>query len=104
MLVKLIIVTSMALPLFSQVSPEGIAVHAQTALEAERKNDFARAVHEYELLVQALPRNAAMRSNLGVALYFNHQLTHALAVFKKAMALDPSLLAPHLFSGLAFYR
>jgi tetratricopeptide (TPR) repeat protein len=49
-------------------------------------------------------QNAETRSNLGVALYFNHQLMHALAVFKKAMALDPSLLAPHLFSGLAFYR
>ena len=45
-----------------------------------------------------------MQSNLGVALYFNHELTQALKVFRTAINLNAGLVAPHLFSGLARYR
>jgi tetratricopeptide (TPR) repeat protein len=45
-----------------------------------------------------------MQSNLGVALYFNHQWQQAIVALRKAMTLSPNLLAPHLFSGLAWYQ
>lgn len=104
MLAKVVIFASIALPVSAQSIPEQIAAHAQAAQAAERQNDFQTAVRQYEYVAGQLPRNAEMRSNLGVALYFNHDLARAIKVFGKAIALDPKLLAPHLFSGLALYR
>lgn len=102
---RLVLVAGMAVPLLGQtLSQEQIAAHAQAAQDAERQNDFATAVREYQQVVKALPGNAEMLSNLGVALYFDHQLPQAIAVFRKAMTLHPALLAPHLFSGLAWQR
>lgn len=102
--VKLILAVGMASPLLAQTASKQIAAHAQAAQEAERRNDFPVAVHEYEYLVHQLPRSPEMQSNLGVALYFNHEWARAIEVFKKASALSPDLLAPHLFSGLAWYQ
>ena len=101
---KLMVLASMALPMYSQTAPDPIAAHFHSAKEAEKRNDFPAAVREYEYLVSALPRNAGMQSNLGVALYFDHELTRSLKVFQRAISLDPKLLAPHLFSGLAWYH
>src|SRR5882757_6248204 len=98
---KFVLAASMALPLAAQTVSNDMASHAQAAQEAEQRGDFSSAVHEYEYLTRQLPRNAEMQSNLGVALYFDHQWERATAVFRKAMTLNPNLLAPHLFSGLA---
>ena len=81
-----------------------MASHAQAAQEAEQRGDFPSAVHEYEVLTHELPRNAEIASNLGVALYFNHQWESAIAAFRKSISLNATLLAPHLFSGLAWYQ
>lgn len=101
---RLVLAVGMASPLFAQTGSEQIAAHAQSAQAAEQRNDFATAVHEYEYLTRQLPRSAEMQSNLGVALYFNHEWTRAIGVFRKASALNQNLLAPHLFSGLAWYQ
>jgi tetratricopeptide (TPR) repeat protein len=104
MLARLFLAASMAIPLLGQTNSEQIAQRAKAAQEAERRNDFATAIKQYEALVSLLPESAEVRSNLGVALYFDHQLTRAIALFQKAIALNPNLLSPHLFSGLALYR
>lgn len=102
---RLVLVAGMAVSLLGQtISDEQIAAHAQAAQDAERKNDFATAVREFRQVVKAMPESAEMQSNLGVALYFDHQLPEAITVFRKAIALKPDLLAPHLFSGLAWQR
>ncbi|PYY05414.1 MAG: hypothetical protein DMG69_26855 [Acidobacteria bacterium] len=106
MLAKLFAFFSIALPLLlcAQPSPHEIAAHAKAAQAAEQRNDFSTAVHEYEFVAKALPQNAEMQSNLGVALYFNHDLKQAIRIFRRATAMNPSLLAPHLFAGLSSYR
>lgn len=101
---RLAIVASAALALYAQAVPDDVATHAQAAQEAERRNDFRAAVREYEYVVSKLPQSAEMQSNLGVALYFDHELMRAITVFRRAITLNPNLIAPHLFSGLAFYR
>jgi tetratricopeptide (TPR) repeat protein len=104
MLAKLIVFASIALTLQAQTDLEQMAARSRAAQEAERQNDFPRAVRNYQYLVKRLPRSAEMESDLGVALYFDHQLNPAIAAFRKAIALNPNLLAPYLFSGLAWYR
>jgi tetratricopeptide (TPR) repeat protein len=101
---KWILAASMTLPLAAQTPSQAMASHAEAAQAAEKRGDFLTAAHEYEYLAHQLPRSAEMQSNLGVALYFNHQWERAIAVFQKAIALNPNLLAPHLFSGLAWYQ
>lgn len=106
MLAKLVLFAGMAFPLLltaQQLTPE-MASHARQAQEAEQRNDFSTAAHEYRLLTQMLPNSAQVQSNLGVALYFNHELRPALAAFHKAIVIDPKLMAPHLFSGLAWFQ
>ncbi|MBS1841577.1 MAG: tetratricopeptide repeat protein, partial [Acidobacteria bacterium] len=88
----------------SQTVTDEITQHAQAAREAQRRDDFPAAVREYEAVVRLLPQNAEMLSNLGMALYFNHDLTRAVVVLRKAASLNANLVAPHLFSGLAWYR
>lgn len=106
MLAKLVLFASVAIPLFlsAQAVTPDMESHARLAQDAERRNDFPTAVHEYRILAQMLPNSAQVQSNLGVALYFDHELRPAVAAFHKAMVLDPSLMAPHLFSGLAWYQ
>lgn len=104
MLAKLAVLVSMAVPLLAQTAPGTPAAHAQAAIEAERRNDFSTAVREYQKVVASLPRSAEMQSNLGVALYFDRNLPSAIQVFRTAIRLNPTLFAPHLFSGLALFR
>ncbi|HEU5341000.1 tetratricopeptide repeat protein [Edaphobacter sp.] len=104
MLAKLIILMSMALPLFGQAVSGDAAQRAQAARLAESRNDFPTAVREYEALAKLMPHNAEVQSNLGVALYFNHDMTGAAAASQRAIVLNPNLFAPHLFFGLAQYH
>jgi tetratricopeptide (TPR) repeat protein len=101
---KFVLAASMTLPSAAQTASSDMASHAQAAQAAEQRGDFSTAVHQYEYLTHQLPRNAEIQSNLGVALYFDHQWERAIPVFRKAIALNPNLLAPHLFSGLAWYQ
>lgn len=106
MLAKLMLLASMAFPLFlqAQTTMSSMEAHAQAARAAEKKDDFPVAVREYRTLAKMLPENAEVESNLGVALYFDHELRPAVAVLRKAIAINPSLVAPHLFSGLALVQ
>ena len=85
----------------AQEVDQQLALHQQRAREAEAKQDFAGAVREYRALLQAFPDNVELESNLGVALYFNHDFVQAADVMRRAITRKPTLYAPHLFLGLA---
>ncbi len=85
----------------AQSGDEELAVHQKWAREAEAKQDFDTAVREYQVLVRAVPNNPELESNLGVALYFNHEFKEAAVVLKRAETREPGLYSPHLFLGLA---
>jgi tetratricopeptide (TPR) repeat protein len=99
-----IILAGMVLPSHEQVAAQEIEAHLQAAREAEARQDFASAARSFELVVKLAPKNAELQNNLGIALYFNHQLPSAIAAFNRAIALDRKLFPPHLFSGLAWYH
>lgn len=87
--------------LWAQRSEADLALHQQRAQKAEERQDFETAIQEYKILVRAVPNNAELESNLGVALYFNKDYPDAEASLRRAIAHKPSLYAPHLFLGLA---
>jgi tetratricopeptide (TPR) repeat protein len=78
-----------------------LALHQQRAREAEAKQDFSMAVREYSAIVKAIPNNAELESNLGVALYFNHEFKEAAEMLRRAQTQKPALFTPYLFRGLA---
>jgi tetratricopeptide (TPR) repeat protein len=84
-----------------QDDDEQLAAHQQRARAAEERQDFAAAASEYKALVDAVPNNAELESNLGVALYFNHEFKQAADILRRAETLKPALYAPHLFMGLS---
>jgi Tfp pilus assembly protein PilF len=90
--------------LAAQLSQDQLAEHQRAAQQAQAAGDFDTAIQEYEALAHALPSNGAVQSNLGVALYFHHDPAKAADVFRRAIALDPTLYTPHLFLGLALVR
>jgi tetratricopeptide (TPR) repeat protein len=85
----------------AQTSDEQLAQHQQRAQEAEARQDFGTAIREYRILLRAVPGNPELESNLGIALYFHHDLAQAAEVFRHAIAVKPALYTPHLFLGLA---
>lgn len=101
---KLVLFLSAAPLLLGQAAPAELDAHARAAQMAESRGDFKTAAREYGAIAESLPENAEVQSNLGVALYFEDDKRSALRVFRKAIALNPGLFAPHLFSGLAWYR
>jgi tetratricopeptide (TPR) repeat protein len=87
--------------LAGQTADEQLALHQRRAQQAEAAQDFEGAIREYRILVRAVPNSPELQSNLGVALYFHHDLAAAAEVFQHAIVLKPGLYTPHLFLGLA---
>ena len=85
----------------AQDANEQLALHQERAREAEKRQDFATAVREYRLLVNAVPNSAELLSNLGVALYFNRDFKEAVEILRRSETLKPGLYTPHVFIGLA---
>ena len=88
----------------AQTSSDQLVEHQRAAQQAEARGDFGTAAREYGILSRAMPGSAELASNLGVALYFNHDLELARAAFHRAMHLNPALYSPHLFLGLVESR
>jgi len=104
MLGMALVSAGLASPLLAQLSGDQLAAHQRSAQQAEADGDFVTAIREYEVLAHALPNNGAVQSNLGVALYFHGDYARAAEGLRRAIAIDPSLYAPHLFLGLTMVR
>jgi tetratricopeptide (TPR) repeat protein len=104
LLAEWLLLACIATPLPGQASPEQLTEHQQSAQRAEAREDFETAIREYDLLAHWLPQSSEVQSNLGVALYFHHDLAKAADVFRRAIALNQNLYTPHLFLGLTLAR
>jgi predicted Zn-dependent protease len=85
-------------------APSQLIEHQHAAQQAEAGGDFETAIREYRILTKAMPDSAELESNLGVALYFHHDLALAKATLRRAIKLKPGLYSPHLFLGLVESR
>jgi tetratricopeptide (TPR) repeat protein len=93
-----------ACSLAAQKSQSELEVHLNAAKQAQSKQDFRTAALEYDAAIHIMPRSAELWSNEGVALYCDNQLPEAIAAFRKALLISPTLNVPHLFIGLASHR
>jgi tetratricopeptide (TPR) repeat protein len=81
-----------------------IADHLQTAAIALREHRYEEAIRNYQLVVNALPQNAELLSNLGIAYHLNGNYLEAIATFKKALSKKPDLVAANLFLGIGYLK
>ena len=81
---------------------EELAAKAQQAREAMAGGRFADAAAFYGEIVQALPNEAGMRMNLGMALSMAGRLHEAVPHLQTALKLKPDLLPASLFLGAAY--
>jgi tetratricopeptide (TPR) repeat protein len=63
---------------------------------------YEEAIPIYRALVNAVPGNAGLITNLGVACHMAGHETEAVAEFMKALKLDPHNIAAHLYLSYAY--
>jgi predicted Zn-dependent protease len=78
-----------------------LAAHAQQGKQAMASGHFDEAVAHYAAIVQALPNEAGMRLNLGMALSMAGRPREAVPQLRAALKLQPGLLPASLFLGAA---
>jgi predicted Zn-dependent protease len=96
------------LPPLILVAPEAarpqtddLAARAQQGKQAMAAGHFDDAVTHYAAIVQALPNEAGMRLNLGMALSMAGRPKDAVPQLRAALKLQPALLPASLFLGAA---
>ena len=71
-----------------------------SAQQAQARGDFDSAGEFYREAVAVRPDNAELRANLGLMYYQTGKDEQAIAAFRQALGLKPSLFVPNLFLGL----
>lgn len=99
-----VLVTSLLAVVFTAASPqtEDLAAEAQQGKAAMAAGRFDEAAALYGAIVQALPNEAGMRMNLGMALSMAGRPREALSHLQAALRLNPDLLPASLFLGAAY--
>jgi tetratricopeptide (TPR) repeat protein len=80
------------------------ATLAQTAVQAERRGDFATAISAFHRLIRSGGDSPDVRNNLGIAYFQTGKYANALKEFRTALAASPDSLAANLFSGLSLLK
>jgi predicted Zn-dependent protease len=91
----------LALPAIFGYSQEGneLALRSQEAKQLMASGNFGQAISVYRELNQAVPNNAGLRLNLGMALHMAGRKREAIPQLERAVTLDPRLEPAWLFLG-----
>jgi len=81
-----------------------IQQHFLAAKEAEKKEDFDRAVAEYQEILKLSPDLAEVSANLGLVFYLQRRDDQAIMAFQNALKIKPELFAANLFLGMVYVR
>ncbi len=75
---------------------------SQAAAAAMQKGSFDEAARMYQELVRAVPGDAGLLMNLGMALAMGGHEAEAVAPLERAIKLKPALVPAHLFLGSSY--
>ncbi|MFN3322792.1 MAG: tetratricopeptide repeat protein [Bryobacteraceae bacterium] len=81
-------------------SPDDLGAKSRRATQAMAEKRFAEAAALYRELIAAVPGNAGLHMNLGLALHSTRQYREALEQFETAARLQPDLAPAHLLLGM----
>jgi len=96
-----VILVALVSPLLRAQSPKLVeqANHARDLMSAGK---FEEAIPIYQALVKAVPGNAGLITNLGLACHMAGHEQEAVTQFTKALKLDPHNVPAHLYLGYAY--
>ncbi len=98
--VVMLIAFSCAIPASAQSGD--LAARSREASRAMQDGRFDDAVRIYRELLQALPNEAGLLMNLGMALAMGGHEQEALAPLERALALRPDLIPARMFLGSSY--
>ena len=81
-----------------------LAERSRAGKELMAAGRYAEAAAAYRELVRAIPGNAGLLVNLGMALHLSGKDQEAIPQFEAALRLDPGSLPANLFLGAANLR
>jgi Flp pilus assembly protein TadD len=85
-------------------SDAGLAERSRAGKELMAAGRYAEAAAAYRELVRAMPGNAGLLVNLGMALHLSGKDAEAIPPLESAVRLDPASLPANLFLGAARLR
>ena len=98
----LAVALTLAVPLRAAAQPADPAARSREASAAMTQGRFDDAARIYGELTKALPNEAGLFMNLGMALAMAGREAEAIAPLERAVALNPKLLPAHLFLGSSY--
>jgi len=84
--------------------PDLLRQHLESALNAQKIKDYAKAAEEYQKLVKLLPNDAGIYQSLGLVLHLQNKFDEAISPFQRALTLDPSLWGSNLMLGIDYFK
>jgi tetratricopeptide (TPR) repeat protein len=90
-------------PKLTPEAEEFIGSHFQDARSAEAREQFTKAIEEYELILQRYPKAVPeVYQNLGLVYYLLRQYDDAIRVFERGIRLKPAMIGARLFLGNSY--
>jgi tetratricopeptide (TPR) repeat protein len=81
---------------------EDLVRRSQAAAAAMQRGSFDEAARAYQELVRAVPGDAGLLMNLGMALAMGGHEAEAIGPLERAIKLKPALVPAHLFLGSSY--
>jgi len=104
---RLLFASLLAVPNFGICQQEGAAEYASllnAAKQAQTRSDYKAAVSAYKAAAKLRPNVAELWANLGLMESATGGYENAAESFRRALALNPTLLMPNLFLGIDYTR
>jgi len=98
----LVFLLAFSIPVQANPQSADLAARSRDATRAMENGRFDEAVQIYRDLVKALPSDAGLLMNLGMALAMGGHEAEALAPLDRALALKPDLVPARLFLGSSY--
>src|ERR1700730_10414960 len=83
---------------------ETVRAHFSAAQEAQQRRDYAVAEREYRAVLAALPNFAEFRMNLGLLYQLRDRTPEAMAEFRLALNVKPTLAGANFFLGVDYCK
>ena len=83
---------------------ETVRAHFSAAQEAQQRHDYAAAEREYRAILVEAPNFAEVHMNLGLLYQLQDRVPEAMAEFRRALKIKPTLAGANFFLGVDYCK
>jgi tetratricopeptide (TPR) repeat protein len=88
----------------SPAASSAVREHFASAQEAQRQGDYAVAEREYRAVIAEEPNFAEVHMNLGLVYQLQDRTQEAMAEFRRALKINPTLTGANFFIGVNYCK